>query len=211
MAVELRLKEPLSIKEVNKFKIPNTLTLSNFDGYQYAMCLCGIKKDRHDKYVYDPRFSRNYIDTKITPNEIMSFAELHKSIVFKEKQIDNGRVVTVFYITYTRDDKPSLFNDFYLFEKNKVTIEIVMCNGDLYRPLDLHLELSPWTPMVNAVHSLFSNENLEVLKCITKTDYSDYLVEFYDEYGKTRMINYSNMESIFASIISMRIISAQRV
>jgi hypothetical protein len=104
-----------------------------------------------------------------------------------------------------------LVYEFYLFEKNRVTIEIVICHGDLYRPLDLHLELSPWTSMVNAVHSLFSNENLEVLKCITKTDYSDYLVEFYDEYGKTRMINYSSMESIFASIISMRIISAQRV
>lgn len=211
MSVELKLKDPLSVNEVNKFKIPNLLNLQNFDGYQYAMCLCGIKKDSHDKWVYDPRYSRNYINTKITPNEIMSFAELHKDIIIKDKNIDNGRIVTVFYVVYTREDKPSIFNEFYLFEKNRVCVEIVLCNGDLYRPLELYLELSPWTPMIEAVHSLFSTENLKVLKCITKTGHNDYLVEFYDEYGRTRMINYTSMDSIYSSIVSIRLTHVERV
>ena len=71
MPTILKLEKPLTQKEQKMFKIPNELSLDNFSGYQYAMCLCGIQKGIDGKYKYNPAYSKNYIGTEITPNKII--------------------------------------------------------------------------------------------------------------------------------------------
>ena len=51
--MKLSLKEKLTDKEMRKFLITNDLVLDGFTGYQYAVCLCGIKKNDMGKYVED--------------------------------------------------------------------------------------------------------------------------------------------------------------
>jgi len=207
MPTILKLENPLTQKEQEMFKIPNQLSIDNFDGYQYAMCLCGIQKGIDGKYRYNPVYSKNYIDTDITPNKIMSFAELHKDMVIKEKNFCDGRFSTVYYIVYKRDYAPGLLNDFYLHEKNRSVIEVIFGNGAYYRPYILRLELSPYTPIIAAVESLFSNENLEVLKCITKIPNGNkYQMDYYDELGHMKVFVHPNMKDIYNHIISIRLL-----
>ena len=59
--MQLRLNETLTDKEVMKFKIPNILTINNFNGVQFAMCLGAIYKDIHGKYQFNPEYSKTFI------------------------------------------------------------------------------------------------------------------------------------------------------
>lgn len=209
--MKLSLKEKLTDKEMRKFLITNDLVLDGFTGYQYAICLCGIKKNDMGKMVYDPEYSRTYINSKITVQQMLSFIEKHKEIIHKEKTYSNGRFMTVYYLIYTRDEKPTILNDYNVFNNNKVDIEIVISDGNYYRPEEIHLLLSPYTPIIKAIEIVFANANLEVLPFITRTQDNQYKITYYDDLGHSKEFIYPSMESIYNHIISYRLVGVNNV
>lgn len=209
--VELKLKEELSEKEIKKFKIPNTLTLNSFNGVQYCMCIGAITKDRSNKDVFVEDFSRAYINTDITPNKLMSFCELHKDIVLKDKIYDRGRFTTIYYVVYQRDEKPMIVNDFKNNNHNQVDIEIIFNDNGYYRLDELHLDLSHNTSIIGAIESLFSNENIDGLPFITTDNNNHYYIEYYDEYGRTKKFAYNTLLSIFNCITNIRLVGCREV
>lgn len=204
--MKLTLNEKLTDNESKKFLIPNDLNLDGFVGYQYAMCLCGIKTNDFGKKVFDPEFSRTYINSKVTPQQMLSFVEKHKDIIIKEKAYSNGRFMTIYYIVYSRDEKPTILNDYNIFNENNADIEIVISDGNYYRPEELHINLSPYTPVVKGIETVFANANIEALPFITTTSNNQYKITLYDNLGHTKDFVYPNLESIFSHIISIRLV-----
>jgi len=212
MQTVLKLKETLTDKEIKKFKLTNELKLTNFYGYQYSMCIGGIQRNNTGQFVFNPEYSSSYINTKVTPSQFISFCELHKNIITKEKCYSSGgRFVTLYYLNYVRDDRPNMINGFSVHSRNRSLIEIIISEGNYYRPIELRLELDNYTSILNAIHSLFSNENLSVLSCISKSEDGQYKIEYYDDYGKTKVFRYPNIESIYHNIISVKLLENERL
>ena len=208
--IELKLKEKLTDKEVKKFKIPNTLTLNNFNGIQYAMCIGAIYRNNSGNLTYNPDFSKAYIDTDITPNKLVSFCELHKDIILKEKHYINSHFTTIYYILYSREEKPMLINSFNSYNCNLADVEITFNDNGFYRIEELHLELSPNTSVIGAINSLFSNENIDGLPFISyDTESKYYSIKYYDEYGEEVEYKYNLLSSIYNCIINIRLVGCK--
>lgn len=207
----LKLNETLTDKEIKQFKIPNTLEISNFNGVQFAMCLGAIYRDNRGKYQYNPEYSKTYIDTDIHPNKLISFCELHKDIIIKDKVYMNGHFTSVYYIVYSREEKPMLINEFNHFNHNLVDIEVVFNDNGFYRLQELHLDLSQNITIIGAIESLFSNENIDGLPFITTDNDNHYHIEYYDEYGRSKFYVYPTLLSIFNCITSIRLVGCKEV
>ncbi len=206
----LKLESNLTEKEVKKFKIPNTLELSNFNGMQYAMCLGAVYKDNSRTYQYIPEFSMGYINTEITPMKLISFCELHKDLIIKDRTYMNGHFANIYYIKYVREEQPMLVNAFCNFNRNRVDVELTFNENGYYSVNDIHLELSPNTSIIRAVESLFSNENIEAIPFIS-TDNNNYYISYYDDYGKEKKYRYQSIMQIFDRIVNVRLIGCIEV
>ena len=208
--VTLRLENKLTDKEVKKFKIPNTLELSNFGGVQYAMCLGAIYKDNNKNYQYLPEYSMGYINSDITPTKLISFCELHKDLIIKDKTYVNGHFANIYYIKYIRDDKPMLINEYVNFNRNLVDLELTFNENGYYSINELHLDLLPNTSVIRAIESLFSNENIKAIPFIS-TDDNNYYISYYDDYGREKKYRYQNITQIFDRIVNVRLIGCKEV
>lgn len=206
----LKLESNLTEKEVKKFKIPNTLELSNFNGMQYAMCLGAVYKDNSRTYQYIPEFSMGYINTEITPMKLISFCELHKDLIIKDRTYMNGHFANIYYIKYVREEQPMLVNAFCNFNRNRIDVELTFNENGYYSVNDIHLELSPNTSIIRAIESLFSNENIEAIPFIS-TDNNNYYISYYDDYGKEKKYRYQSIMQIFDRIVNVRLIGCIEV
>lgn len=207
----LKLNQTLTDKEIRTFKVPNTININDFHGVQFAMCLGAIYRDNNGKYQYNPEYSKNYIDTDVIPTKLISFCELHKDIIIRDKIYMNGHFTSVYYIVYTREEKPMLVNDFNHFNHNLVDIEIIFNDNGYYRMEELHLDLSQNTSIIGAIESLFSNENISGLPFITIDNDNHYHIEYYDEYGRTKDYTYNNLLNIYNCITNIRLVGCKEV
>lgn len=207
----LKLNQTLTDKEIKTFKIPNTININNFNGVQFAMCLGAVYKDNNGKYQYNPDYSRNYIDTEVIPTKLISFCELHKDIIIRDKVYINGHFMSIYYIVYTREEKPMLVNVFNKFNHNLVDIEAIFNDNGFYRMEELHLDLSPNTSVISAIKSLFSNENINGLPFITTDEDNHYHIVYYDEYGREKKYVYPNLSDIYNCITNIRLVGCKEV
>lgn len=172
---------------------------------QYAMCLGAVYKDNHGDYQYVPEYSLGYINSDVKPTQLISFCELHKDIIIKDKVFVNRHAANIYYIKYVADEKPTLLNDFYHMHKNRVDIEITLCDNGYYRIDELHLELSPYTSILGAIESLFSNENIEAIPFISTED-NNYYITYYDDYGRDKKLKYQSLQYIYGCITNVRLV-----
>ena len=180
--ITLKLQETLDQKDLVKFGITNSITLRDFYGYQYAVCLGAVFKNDKKEYAYREEFSRILIDHKVKPNQLMSFCELHKDIILKEKNFVDGKATTYYYLLYMREEKPTLLNEFILFGKKNVDIELIFNYNGYYRAEEIHLFLSENTSVLSAIQVLFSNENKANLPFITVHE-DNYMISYYNDFG----------------------------
>ncbi len=206
----LKLQETLTDKEIKKFKIPNTLQLDNFHAMQYAMCLGAVYKDNNGKYQYLPEYSMGYINSDITPTQLISFCELHKNLIIKDRTFVNRHFTDIYYIKYMAEEKPTLINEFCNMHKNRVDIEITLCDNGHYRIDELHLELSPYTSILGAIATLFSNENVEGINFIS-TDDNNYYITYYDDYGREKEHKYQSLQYIYGCITNVRLVGCTQI
>lgn len=211
MKTVLKLQEELSMKDVKKFKIPNILELEDFNGSQYAMIIGAITKNQFNKTIYKTEYSKQLIIDKIPVNQFISFCERYKNNIIKRKTFDNGFFVTIYYILYCYQERPLLINGFNYFKRNKVTIEITFNENGFYRIQDLHLELSPNTSIISAIHSLFSSENIDGLPFIIKDNDNHYYIKYYDDFGREKVYKYESILSIYNCITNIRLIECEEI
>ena len=201
--VTLTLKETLTDKEIKQFKIPNTLQISSFHGMQYCMCIGAVYKDNNKKYQYLPEYSMGYINTDITPNKLISFCELHKNTVIKDRVYINRHFADIYYVVYEKAEKLMLINDFNSFSKNRVDVELTFCDNGYYR-------VSPYTSVLNGVTQLFSNENINGIPFISLRDNYYYII-YYDNYGKEKEYKYESLSAIYNCITNVRLVGCEKI
>lgn len=205
----LRLNEELSEKEQKIFMIPNVLKLDDFHGSQFLMSLGGVAKDKDGKYHYDPDYARTYIGSDITPNKLISFCELHKNIIHKEKSYINGRFTIAYYIIYSMEERPMLLNAFNNFGTNKVTIELIFNDNGFYRIDDVHLIIPCNYSFIGSIMSLFNeNSDISALPFIEK-DENAYKIIYYNFYGIEKEFRYNTLEDIFNHIVNIRLVECE--
>lgn len=208
--VELKLSNKLSDKEVKKFKIPNMLPLQSFNAMQYAMCLGAVYKDNNKQYQYIPEYSMGYINTDITPNKLISFCELHKDMIIKDRTYVYGHFTTIYYIRYVRDEKPMILNAFNNYNANRVDVELTICDNGFYRVDEVHMELSQYTSVMTAISQLFSNENIKALPFIS-IENNNYHITLYDDYGKEKQFAFPTIEYIYNCITNIRLVGCEQI
>lgn len=208
--VELKLPSKLSDKEVRNFKILNTLPLESFNAMQYAMCIGAVYRDSNKKYQYIPEYSMTYINTNITPNKLISFCELHKDMIIKNRIYTYGHFATIYYIRYVREEKPMILNAFNNYSTNRVDVELTICDNGFYRIDEVHMELSPYTSVITGVSKLFSNENIEALPFISTKD-NHYHITLYDDYGREKQFAFPTIEYIYNCITNIRLVGCEKV
>lgn len=209
--MNLYLSDEISKKETKKFLIQNEIEIKDFHGYQYKLPFCAVKK-RNGVFIFDEYYSQTLINNHIKPNEALSFIELHRSNFTKEKHYESGRFTTVYYAVYTiREIHFDYNNSYNNFESNNATIEIVFKEGPFNRIENLYLKLEPFTPILYAVQSVFSNENLEALPSIKVGEDGLYHITYYTDKGREKDYVYNDINSIFTKIISVKLIKSERV
>lgn len=209
--MKLKLRKEISQKDCNKFKVTNEINILKFHSYEFKLPLCGIQKDDYGKYHYNPIYGDTYLRENISPTQFISFAELYKDNIVKEKNFSNGRFIVVYYLVYFAEERPTLVNDYCYFNKNRVDVEIILNENGYYRIEDIHLELNPNTSLILAIKELFSNENLSGLSFINQTDDNQYSITYYDEYGNERLYQYPSIENVFGLITSFRLIGCKEI
>lgn len=209
--VKLKIKGKLTDKEVKKYGIPRDLTLTKFNGMQYAMCFAGIQTDYKGDKIYNLNYTRNYINTDITPDKLISFCETHKNDIVKEKIYDGGHIVTVYYIVYSREEKPTLLNEFNMFDDKNVIVEITLNEPGYYMVSELKLKLLAYTPILSAIETCFEDENLikvleDFVSVVDTEDGKRCEVEYYDDFGRSKSFYYDNLKKIYDRIVNVRLV-----
>ena len=207
----LMLSEKLTKKEMEKFMLSNTLQLEDFAGYQYALCIGAVFKNAKGEFEYRREFSKTLVDNNVKPNQLISFCELHKDMIIKEKNFADGRFTTIYYLIYSREEKPTILNEFRLFNKKKVDVEIVFNYNGYYRAEELHLDLSENTSMLSAIQVLFSDENIDNLSFIkvsnnNESDNTEYSIYYYDDFGYSKKFVFTSLDEIYRHITNIRLV-----
>lgn len=205
--MKLSLRNPLTNEESIKFSIPNEIELNDFNGPSYYMNLCAIYKDG-DEYKYDKDYMLLYQTSDIKPEEVIEFYNTHKDSIFHEKVFEETRFIDVYYADYHMISKPTLHNNFYVSLKNNAVVELTFCMNGYSRVENVYLALSKNISVFNAIHSLFSNENISVLKFI-KQEENKYSVKLYNVYGRERVFYFNCIEEILDTVINMRLIDCE--
>ena len=205
----LTLSEKLTKKEMEKFRLSNTLQLEDFAGYQYALCIGAVFKNAMNEFEYRKEFSKTLIDNNVKPNQLISFCELHKDMIIKEKNFADGRFTTLYYLVYSREEKPTLLNEFKISNKKKVDVELIFNYDGFYRAQEIHLDLSENTSVLSALQVFFSEDNIDNLSFIKVSDKEEpakYSICYYDDFGYSKDFKFTSVNEIYRHITNIRLV-----
>lgn len=199
----LTLKNNLSKEEELKFSVPNIIELKDYYGPKYYMNLCAIYKDK-DGYKYHRDYMIHYIYEDVKPEEVIEFYNNHKDVIIKEKVFEDNKFLDIYYADYTVLQEPSIYTNFFKSLKNSICVELTFCFDGYSRVENVFLYLSENISVFNAIHSLFSNENISEFKFVEYKE-GTYNIKMYNRYGRERTFHFKCMEEILDIVINMRL------